>query len=148
VRTVALTLAAVGMVAGCGANASQTVQRVLSTTALAVVEADGMVAPMYEAAHDVALEASETLSEYEERMRPWTRVEMAFVSAKDSLVASQRSLDSYGEFHEGDIIGGLACLVGAVSAIAEGLRGLGVPIPDQLAQALGLLGPLASGECN
>jgi hypothetical protein len=113
---------------GC-ATWQDTARVTVNTGGIVLAETDATFAPAYTEASVTALEESETLAEYKERMKPWDDTVLALKTAADSLRAIEDILDAGIAGAEGRFLQLAGELLSGMQHILELLVGLGVEVP-------------------
>ena len=140
-----LALAATG-VCGC---AQRQAQRFTSVTAEGVERTDERVALRYTAASQEAIDAAESMAEFEELMQPWDRAEAAIRGARGSLFALQAALNTWKATGDRSGFNNLApCLLGELANLRRVLEEVGEQVPEELLKALKLGELFAGGGCD
>jgi hypothetical protein len=124
-------------------------QRVLTAVASGYVEADHVLADQYTAAHNTALDASDTREAYDTAMAPWRVAVDTSTIVRHLIVAAQRALDAW-RLHEEDEarwVPAAACLAEALRRLAGAFEVVHVELPGPLVTAIAHASSF-TGECN
>ncbi|MHC4093696.1 MAG: hypothetical protein ACYSVY_26075, partial [Planctomycetota bacterium] len=133
---------------GCGGPPSE-VQTALSVTARALVVVDEELAPRVASAGSECEDSSESLAEWRDGFRGWATASDALVATGQALRLAQLARDGWEQGADsGGFFDAVPCLLAALEELAEGLVGLGVEIPEEVASALTVVGVLGVGSCD
>jgi hypothetical protein len=138
------------LTAACGGALPQdNAQRVLTAIASGYVEADHVLADRYTAAHNEAMDASETRAAYDAAMVPWRVAVDTSTIVRHLLVAAQRALDAWRlrEEDEARWVPAAACVAEALRRLAGAFEVVHIELPGPLATAIGRASSF-TGECN
>jgi hypothetical protein len=137
--TAALVVAATACVlSGCG-GAPGFARGVVNSGGVVLVETDRLAAREYRAAAELALEASESLSEYRTMMSAYDDVEAALRGAGEALRALDAVLDSWDSLAEGEYAEALSAVLVAFERLLAMLRIADVEAPDELLDFLAMV---------
>jgi hypothetical protein len=142
VERVAMAIALVAL--GCG-GPPPAAQRVLSATAVGVVQTDLQLAPRVRAAGQACLSTSASWSEFDSCVAPWATAVAALRAVAQGLLALQSAHDAWvsGTDDGAIFLDSVPCIVDALARLARALEAASVPVPPlipralQLAQAFG-----------
>ena len=125
------------LVSGCG-GAPQVARQVVAGAAIGVNEIDVVSAEAYTEAAQDALEASVTLSEYEEAMYHWNQLEAALRGSHEALLAAEGALDVWdaGGSEEWGCLAGR--LLSALAHLVAIVQAIGLEVPEELDTVLSL----------
>lgn len=137
------------LTSGCGASASATARSVVLTSAEAVVATDGPLAASYTAAAGEALQASDTIEEYRERMSPWNEVVRVQRAAITALQAAESAIDTWERVADKSAFTAIiGCAASAVRRLVDLVRQLHVDVPKLVTATSELLAQYLGGNCQ
>lgn len=111
---------------GCGGGFLSTARTINYQAATVLAETDRSIAPQYRKASEEALEASQSLEEYEGRMEPWNRVEEALRASYEALKAFEAILDAYEAGSEGNVLRAVLDVAEAIDHLLTACVALGL----------------------
>lgn len=148
-RAVLTACAVLALLLSCPGCEYRQAQRYTSAAAAGVEETDERVALRYTAASQEALDAAESMTEFEERMQPWDKAEKAIRGARGSLFATQTALNTWRATGDRSDFDALApCLATELVNLRRVLNEAGERIPEQLTTALDFAAAFGGGRCE
>lgn len=102
-----------------------------------------------EVASGAISDVEQGLARFEELMTPTTDARAALRATRSAAFAAERALDAWdaGSGDEASFLGAAACVVSALTHLANMLEAAGLSLPDALTQAFAFLAGLATSAC-
>lgn len=143
----ALGGALVTLLSSCG-GAPEALRRGTTAAAIGVAAMDAPLAAGYSDAHRRALAASATWAEYDAAISPWPDVERSARATASGLLALDAALDAWDAAASERVVALAACVLSSLSELARLADAVGLAVPAEIREAIGLLGAIASGSCD
>lgn len=148
VRSLIVPAMCLAMLAGCGSAARDVAKNVIVRAAQAGDVVDVELSRAYARAAIDALDAAQTLSEYHGLMSGWDGAASALEAFRHTLTAAWYLIDGSGAGEEDEYTSAAACVYLAMVDLSRALAAVGVPIPDQLADAIQIGAVFAGQACT
>lgn len=123
-------------------------QQITTSAARGLDAVDRAAALRYTAAAESALASAVGWEDYDRRMAGWDELERWLRVTHGTLLAAQALLDSWEQGSEERWLALAACLVGALTSLADAAMGVGLEIPPEITSALHLGEQFAGPVCR